>query len=195
MIPEAGLSETDAGTSGSIGLPGLDTPCLGGPTARDVLTLLEPSYSSTFTGEAPPAGYSSSVSLVPTALTVTAKYSGGEITCTPGHCDCDAPPPGYSCPPCTAPPTIHVALDVTFETADGAFAEQFTGIAYYIKLSGGLVDIFATEPTAQFKGTFPRILGPEEDLSYLISLTGPKTTGVVSEVTATVSLGGGHWGY
>lgn len=197
--PDASATESDAGMpqvdasapDGSTVRPdrgaplaNLDAHC-GNISGRDVLALLQPSYSSTFAYD---GGERS-----PTPLTIQVNYDGGEISCAQEFCPCDPPPPPATCQPCSRPPWIYVDLTTSFRTADGSFDEQFVGTATYIPDNGDLIDLEGSVSAANLKGTLTPLFGPTESVGFGITLNGSRTTGVVSEGTARHSAGGGSW--
>ena len=181
----------------------LDTPCYFGSTGRELLAQVAPTYASTFRPSGPPsgyfdAGYTWSGSLTPTALALTFTYSGGPVECSPPPPpDCDPPggDSGFTCSPCgLGTGILSLPLDVTFQTADGAFDEQFVATATSYG-PGFQVEWVGSLPATQLHGTYPPIFSPNETVYFEGQLDGPSDdNGIVDELVPNkISGGGGAW--
>ncbi|MCL2448052.1 MAG: hypothetical protein FWD17_03800 [Polyangiaceae bacterium] len=178
-------------------LPDLDTPCYGGATGQQLLDLVAPTYAAQFTPQGAPAGYTFSGSLAPTALTLTFTYTGGPAQCDPplpNDCDIGDPDAGVTSCPCRLGNVV-LPFDVTFQTADGAFNEQFV-VSASLKTDFGesVIQWQATVPASQLHGTYPPIFSPSETIGFEGTLepTG-YDEGIVFEQTDQASGGGGSW--
>ena len=186
------VAPADGGSGGSYTLTNMQQACAGGATGADLLALVNAVSTGTYTPDtqrpAPAPAWTGSTS--PSALTLTATYSAASILCTP--------PPVYNCPPgapCATPgpPSVSTTLTITFKTADGTFNETLAATASY---TTGASDAqwTATLQATDIKGTYP-FSGPASKVRLEFDgPLGPGTqSGIISELTATESYGGGEW--
>jgi hypothetical protein len=195
---DSGSAPRDAGTvhgDATAVLASLDTPCFGGETGRDVLSLLKPSYASVFKPGDRVNPIDAGVG--PSALSIDVKYAGGTVTCHPMVCICQ----DQGCPFCWSP-WVSVDVTMTFRTADGSFDEQFTASAWSSAYratgsqNGSGDNWNAAIPGTAVVGQYQFTLGTaaQTKLAFMGEFNGTTATGQVSEMNATVSGGGGDWG-
>jgi hypothetical protein len=138
-------SATDAGAP----LGSLDTPCGdAGLTGRQLLRQLQPAYTGAFDyDDAGPTGT--------TNVTFAAQYDGGVVLCTPTTVSCQG---GLGCG--SVPYSAIVSLDVqiSFQTADGAFNEHFAGTTAWDGLDS--INVNGNIPTSSHVGTFHPSVDP-----------------------------------
>jgi hypothetical protein len=186
------------GNDGSYALTSLDDVCDNGPTGRQIFTFVRPRYDGTFTP--PPASRPGAPPwtgpTTPSALTLSATYTNGKIVCTPRQ--------SFNCPPgapCAAPPPPHVEvdLDFAFKTADGLFDEHFTATASFSR-DDSQVSLSGVLPAANLVGTYPIAAGSAADVHLafearfgVTGASGPDANGSISEMTSSLSFGGGSW--
>jgi hypothetical protein len=147
-------------------LSSLDTPC--GPaavTGRQLLDQLLPQYSSPFAEEAPDGATVST-----TVVTFGARYDGGAITCLLVTDNCGS---GPGCARAIVPAYVELAVDVTFQTADGAFDDQFTGTAAWGGDSAEGVNILGYVPPTSLVGNLVPTGNPASvEFNLFVSRTG-----------------------
>lgn len=203
--PESGAgadgSSVDSATyttlydAGTYALTSLDEPCEGGPTGRQALAFLDPSYVGTYTPPVMrPSGYPWEGPADAGLLTVTTSYDGGAIECSPAppfHCCAGCP---CSLPP---PPSLTIAFNVGFRTADGTFRETLLAVGTY---QPNIYELpwTATEPKADVSGTYPFSSG-STGLAFAGSFRNADTAGSINETQApladggSASIAGGSW--
>jgi hypothetical protein len=172
--------------AGQYPLIGLDEPCEGGPTGRQLLAYVESNYEGAYTP--PPSHPDASAS----ALTITTSYDGGTIACTPS--------PPYNCCagcPCRAqtPPAVSVSLEVGFKTADGTFDESFVGTAT-LEPDISEVTWTATLAPGSVRGTYPFSAG-SIGLAFSGTFEHANAAGSLAEefppAPGSSTLSGGTW--
>jgi len=202
---DAGVTEGDAISSDAaceyplrgFSLPDLDTPCFDGPTARQVLALLSPSYASTFVPSGPPFGTTWTGSLAPSPLAMTFTYEAGTVTCKPQLPDCDPTPddPDRVCCPLASYGSLSVEVAATFQTSDGAFDEPLSATATVAWFAPGSVTWTATLPARDLHGTYPPMFGATETFDFQGALApSASLSGTVVETKGALMGGGGTWG-
>jgi hypothetical protein len=170
----------------------LDEACDSGPTPRQVLDSVKSPYAGTYTSEPRPPGVPPWTGpTAPSALSLTATYTGGKIICTPvsrGSCPNNAP-----CAVALRQPTLSLELDLTFKTADGVFDEHFVGTV--TSGDGALSPSLSADlPATAIRGSYPVSAGARADvhLSFGAQFAGVNlSNGIISEMTSTSSYGGG----
>ncbi len=179
-------------------LPDLDTKCFDGPTGRQVLALLAPSYASTFVPSGPPYGRTWTGSLTPSPLTITVAYTAGTITCKPYPPDCDLNPPEVTTCPCPeggAYGSFDIELAVTFQTADGSFDEQLSATASVSTFTPESVTWVATLPVADLHAPIPPVFLAQQTFHFQGALAPiASLSGTIVETSGQLTGGGGTWG-
>jgi hypothetical protein len=167
-------------------LTGLDDACLNGPTIRQILALVHPSYTSTLTLEAP-----ASAAGTKKALTIGISYGGAPATCASQQL-C---PPGHgTCSP-TGKAKVDVPVTMTFKTDDGAF-DDAVPITLTFNCDGQdmpvtTVGLEGSLPVAMHKGTYvPRSGTTDVDFSGSLGAT---ANGIVGDKSPQFSAGDGTW--
>jgi hypothetical protein len=181
---DAGSDALGALPDGTAPLSDLDAKCLGGPTGRQLLALLLPTYTSTF--------HSALDEGTGSALALGVAYANGAVGCAPGQTLC--PPGGHGC--YTTDPSVSLVVRSTFRTVDGAFRESLPGVVTWSPSSPDQIAWTATQPAASLAGTYTPTLSTRANVTMTFGAQlarSGSTSGSVSELVGTTSGGGGYF--
>jgi hypothetical protein len=126
-------------------LPDLDTKCRCGPSARDVLAKLAPSYTVPF---------KRGLGTLSGTVTLTVMYSNGPMQCE------------------IHSQKVFIPLTLGFTTSDGEFAESVPSVLNWAPITPAL-EVQGELLASQLKGSFSPTYGPDEKLAFHVYLDAP----------------------